>query len=99
MDMPLPIAEVVVGLFLILGLWLKFVAPIAILMIASLIAGTAGSMYILNSSGPCGCMPWMQWDLGISHIIIQVVMVVIASQIWLHKGEFWSLDKSLFGRV
>jgi len=94
----LPWAEVAVGLFLILGLGLKFVAPIAILMIATLIAGTAGSLYLFGTRGPCGCLPGFDWDLGISHIIAQVAMLFIATQIWLHKGEFLSLDSRLFGQ-
>ena len=92
----LPWAEVVGGLLLILGLGLKFVAPVAILMVATLIAGTAGSLYVLGTEGPCGCLPGFDWDLGISHIIAQIVMLIMATQIWLHKGEFWSLDKRLF---
>ncbi|MFC2069393.1 MauE/DoxX family redox-associated membrane protein [Chloroflexota bacterium] len=48
----LPWAGVVVGLLLILGLGLRFVAPVAILIIASFIAGTAGSLYLLEAEGP-----------------------------------------------
>lgn len=48
----LPGVEVVVGLLLILGLGLKFVAPVAILIIASFIGGTAGSLYLLGTKGP-----------------------------------------------
>jgi uncharacterized membrane protein YphA (DoxX/SURF4 family) len=48
----LPGVEVVVGLFLILGLGLKFVAPVAILITASFIGGTAGSLYLLEAEGP-----------------------------------------------
>ena len=92
----LPWAEVAVGLLLILGLGLKYIAPVAILMIATLIAGTAGTLYLFGTRGPCGCLPGFDWDLGISHIVAQVVMLFIATQIWLHKGEFLSLDSRLF---
>ncbi len=94
----LPWAEVVVGLLLILGLGLRFVALAAILIIASLIAGTVGTLYMFGTRGPCGCLPGFDWDLGISHIIAQIVMLIMATQIWFHKGEFWSLDKRLFKR-
>lgn len=94
----LPFAEVVVGLFLILGLGLRFVAPIAILLIASFIAATTGALYVLKTRGPCDCRPGFDWDLGISHIIAEIFMLIMAAQIWFHKGEFWSLDKRLFGR-
>ncbi len=94
----LPWAEVIIGLCLILGLGLRFVAPAAILIIASLIGGTAGSLYLLGTGGPCGCLPGLDWPLGTSHVIAQVVMLIMATQIWLHKGEFLSLDSRLFGR-
>jgi len=48
----LPWAEVVIGLLLIVGLGLRFVAPAGILVVASLLAGTAGSLYILGTEGP-----------------------------------------------
>ena len=94
----LPCVEVAVGLFLILGLGLRFVSPVAILVIASLIAGTTGSLYSLGTRGPCGCMPGLNWELGTSHIVAQIFMLIMASQIWLHKGEYLSLDKRLCGR-
>ena len=94
----LPWAEVVLGLLLILGLGLRFVAPAVVLVVASLIAGTAGTLYLFGTRGSCGCMPGLDWDLGISHIVAQLVMLIMATQIWLHKGEFWSLDKRLSHR-
>ena len=94
----LPWVEVAIGLLLIMGLGLRFVAPVAILVIASLIGGTAGTLYIFGTRGPCGCLPGFDWDLGIGHIIAQIVMLIMATQTWVHKGEFWSLDKRLFGR-
>jgi len=92
----LPWAEVIIGSLLILGLGLRFVAPVAMLVIASLIGGTAGNLYLLGTGGPCGCLPGVDWPLGISHIVAQVLMLIMATQIWLHKGEFLSLDSRLF---
>jgi len=95
----LPWTEVVIGSLLILGLGLRFVAPAAILVIASLIAGTTGNLYLTQTGiKTCGCLPGLDWPLGTSHIIAQVVMLTMATQIWLHKGEFLSLDSSLFGQ-
>ena len=88
----LPWVEVTVGIFIIIGLGLKLVAPISIVVIATLIAGTSGSLYVLGVRGPCGCLPGLNWELGTSHLIAQLAMLIIASQIWLHKGEFLSLD-------
>lgn len=48
----LPGVEVVVGLLLILGLGLKFVAPVSILIVASFIGGTAGTLYLFGVKGP-----------------------------------------------
>jgi len=93
----LPWAEVVIGSLLILGLGLRFVAPVAILIIASLIAGTSGNLYWVGTGvKTCGCLRGVDWPLGASHLVAQVVMLTMATQIWLHKGEFLSLDSRLF---
>ena len=95
----LPWAEVIIGSLLIVGLGLRFVAPVAILVIASLIAGTVGNLYVLGTNvRTCGCLPGLDWPLGISHIIAQVVMMAMAVQIWFHKGEFLSLDSIILKR-
>ena len=93
----LPWTEVIIGSLLIVGLGLKFVAPIAILVIASLIGGTVGNLYITETGvRTCGCMPGLEWPLGTGHIIAQIVMLIMATQILFHKGEFLSLDSRLF---
>lgn len=92
----LPWAEVIIGMCFILGLGLRFVAPAAILIIASLIAGTSGSLYLLGIGlEDCGCLGGVDWPLGTSHLIAQVIMLIVATQIWLHKGEFFSLNSRL----
>lgn len=48
----LPPVEVIVGSFLVLGLFQKFVAPIAVLIAASFIGGTAGTLYLFATKGP-----------------------------------------------
>jgi uncharacterized membrane protein YphA (DoxX/SURF4 family) len=48
----LPWVETIVGLLLIIGLGLKFVAPVAILIIASFIVGTTGTLYLYGMRGP-----------------------------------------------
>lgn len=92
----LPWAEVIIGICLILGLGLRFAAPIAILIIASLIAGTSGNLYWIGAGvRSCGCLRGVDWPLGVSHLVVQVLMLIMATQIWLHKGEFLSLDSRL----
>ncbi len=48
----LPGIEVIIGLCLMLGLGLKFVAPVTILIIASFIGGTVGTLYLFGTEGP-----------------------------------------------
>jgi len=92
----LPPVEVVTGICLILGLGLRFAAPAAILIIASLIAGTSGNLYWAETEvRRCGCLPGLEWQLGAGHLVAQVVMLAMATQIWLHKGELLSLDGKL----
>jgi len=87
------------GICLLLGLGLRFVAPAAILVIASLIAGTSGNLYWAETDvNRCGCLPGLEWQLGAGHLVTQVAMLTMATQIWLHKGELLSLDGKLFGR-
>ena len=93
----LPWTEVIIGSLLIVGLGLKFVSLIAILVIASLIGGTVGNLYITETGvRTCGCMPGLEWPLGTGHIIAQIVMLIMATQILFHKGEYLSLDSRLF---
>ena len=95
----LPWAEVIIGICLILGLGLRFVAPVAILISASLIAGTSVNLYWTGTGAEeCGCLGGVDWPLETSHLVAQVLMLTMATQIWLHKGEFLSLDSKLFGR-
>ena len=95
----LPAAEVIIGICLTLGFGLRFVAPVAILIVASLIAGTAGNLYWAETDvKSCGCLGGADWSLGTSHLVAQVAMLTVATQIWLHKGEFLSLDSRLFHR-
>lgn len=95
----LPWAEVAIGALLIAGLGLRFVAAAAILVIASFITATAANLYWLYSGVKiCGCLAGMAWPLGPDHLVVQVLMLIMAAQISLHRGELWSLDGKLFGK-
>lgn len=95
----LPWAEVVIGLFLILGLGLRFASPAAILVIASFIAGTTGNLHLVGAdSSSCGCLRGVNWPLGTSHLVAQGLMLLMAAQIWLHRGELLSLESRLKSR-
>ena len=92
----LPWAEATIGICLVLGLMLRGVAPAAVLIVASLIAATSARLYWLGSAGEdCGCLGGVDWPLGTSHLVVQGLMLVMAVQIWLHKGDFLSLDSKL----
>ena len=96
----LPGAEIIVGICLITGLRSKIAAFATILIIASLIAGTTASLYLVHSGvRTCGCLGGVDWQLGISHLAVQFVMLTMAAQIWLHKGEFLSLDSRRFPQM
>lgn len=95
----LPWAEVVIGICLILGLGLRFITPVAILVIASFIAGTSGNLYWVGTGvRTCSCLSGFDWPLGTSHLLAQVIMLAMTTQIFLHKGEFISLDSWLSKR-
>ena len=95
----LPWAEVIIGICLILGLGLRFVAPVAILISASLIVGTSVNLYWTGTGlERCGCLGGVDWPLETSHLVAQVLMLAMATQICFHKGEFLSLDSKLFKR-
>ena len=95
----LPWVEIVVGSCLIAGLGLRFVAPAAILVIASFITATTANLYWLQTGvKSCGCLGGIDWPLGTSHLVAQVVLLIMAAQIWLHQGEFLSIDGKLSQR-
>jgi len=96
----LPAVEVVVGICLISGLFLRFAAIAAILIIASLIAGTTGNLYWSKTTvKTCGCLRGLDWQLGTGHLVAQFFMLIMAAQILLHKGEFLSLDSKILKRT
>ncbi len=92
----LPWAEVTVGICLILGLMQRIVALVAMLIAVSFMAATIANLYWLGSGVvDCGCLVGVNWPLGASHLVVQGLMLVMAVQIWFHKGDFLSLDSKL----
>jgi len=95
----LPWAEVVIGALLVSGLGQRWVAPVAILIIASFISATVANLYWYKTAlQTCSCLGKVDWPLNTTHLAAQLIMLVMAAQIWLHKGELLSIDSILSRR-
>jgi uncharacterized membrane protein YphA (DoxX/SURF4 family) len=92
----LPWAEVITGACLIAGLGLKIFPLAAISMAGTFITATSVNLYWLKTGIPdCGCLGGVSWPLSWLHLLIQIILLVIASQVWLHHGNFLSMDSYL----
>jgi uncharacterized membrane protein YphA (DoxX/SURF4 family) len=95
----LPYVEIVVGALLILGLLSRFVAGIGGLASLSFIIGNSTRIY-RGLYGECGCfgnIASLQFSTR-EALIIDCVLLIMAIQILIHKGEFLSLDSVIFRR-
>ena len=93
----LPYVEIVIGVLLILGLLQRFAAGIGGLSALSFIIGNSFRIH-RGLYGECGCfggIAALQFSTG-EALIIDCVLLLLALQILLHKGEFLSLDSLLF---
>jgi len=93
----LPWVELVVGALLLLGLLSRFAAGIGLLTALSFVIANSVILYRgLNLE--CGCFG----DLAVLHtrdaLIIDVVLMLMAFQVLVHRGEFLSLDALIFRR-
>jgi len=95
----LPYVEIVIGALLILGLLSRFAAGIGGLAALSFIIGNSFRLH-RGLYGECGCfgsiasLQFSTWEA----LIIDCVLLVMAIQILVHKGEFLSLDSVIFRR-
>jgi len=95
----LPYVEIVIGALLILGLLSRFAAGIGGLAALSFIIGNSTRLY-RGLYGECGCfgnIAWLQFSTR-DALIIDFVLLILALQILVHKGEFLSLDSKIFRR-
>src|SRR4030042_665425 len=93
----LPYVEIAIGALLILGLLQRFAAGIGGLAALSFMIGNSFRLY-RGLYGECGCfggIASLQFSTG-EALIIDCVLLLIAIQIIVHKGEFLSLDSLLF---
>ena len=95
----LPYVEIVIGTLLILGLLTRFAAGIGGLAALSFIIGNSIRLY-RGLYGECGCfgsIASLQFSTR-DALIIDFVLLIMAIQIIVHKGEFLSLDSKIFRR-
>ena len=93
----LPWVEIVIGAFLILGLFSRIASGVGILTVLSfIIANTIVLSRGLNPS--CDCLGWLASLQTRDALIIDFVLLIMAVQILLHKGDFLSLDSRFFRR-
>jgi uncharacterized membrane protein YphA (DoxX/SURF4 family) len=95
----LPYVEIVIGALLVLGLLSRFAAGIGVLTALSFIVGNGTRLY-RGLYGECGCfgnIAYLQFSTR-DALIIDVVLLIMAIQILMHKGEFLSLDSKVFPR-
>jgi uncharacterized membrane protein YphA (DoxX/SURF4 family) len=95
----LPYVEIVIGALLILGLLSRFAAGIGGLAALSFIIGNSTRIY-RGLYGECGCfgsIASLQFSTR-EALIIDCVLLIMAIQILIHKGEFLSLDSVIFRR-
>ena len=93
----LPYVEIVIGALLILGLLSRFAAGIGGLAALSFIIGNSTRLY-RGLYGECGCfgnIAWLQFSTR-DALIIDFVLLILALQILIHKGEFLSVDSRIF---
>lgn len=92
----LPWVEVVIGVLLLIGLWLRWMVPVVILIIASFISATVFNLFWLHVAfNSCGCLGALDWPLNWSHLVVQVVMLAMAGYLLFGRGDALSLDIAL----
>ena len=95
----LPYVEIVIGALLVLGLLSRLAAGIGGLAALSFIIGNSFRV-VRGLYGECGCfgsIASLQFSTG-EALIIDCVLLIMAIQILVHKGEFLSLDSIIFRR-
>ena len=95
----LPYVEIIMGAFLVLGLVSRFAALIGGLVALSFIVGNSTRIY-RGLYGECGCfgsIAALQFSTR-EALIIDCVLLIMAIQILVRKGEFLSLDSVIFRR-
>ncbi|UCC59475.1 MAG: DoxX family membrane protein [Dehalococcoidia bacterium] len=93
----LPWVEIIMGSLLILGLFSRVAAGIGVLTSLSFIIAN-GVVLHRGLNLTCGCFGDMAALQTREAIIIECVLMIMAVQIMVRKGDFLSLDSVLFRR-
>ncbi|TET16360.1 MAG: DoxX family membrane protein [Dehalococcoidia bacterium] len=93
----LPWVEIVVGSFLLLGLFSRFAAGIGMLTALSCIIANSILLYRgLNLE--CRCFGELAVIQTRDALLIDFALLIMAFQVLVHRGEFLSLDSIIFRR-
>ena len=87
----LPYLEIVLGAFLILGLFLKFSSAVSGLVVLSWAIAKIQAMIRGLDIDSCGCLGSNLHLLVEQSLVIDVVLLLLAAQIFFHHGEFLTL--------
>ena len=95
----LPPVEIVLGTLLVLGIWLRISASLGgLLCLSFIIAKILAYAWGLNIS-ICSCFGPAVPLLSTYTLAVDFVMLALALQIVLHKGEFLSFDALFLRRI
>jgi uncharacterized membrane protein YphA (DoxX/SURF4 family) len=95
----LPPVEIVLGTLLVLGIWLRISASLGgLLCLSFIIAKILAYAWGLNIS-ICSCFGPAVPLLSTYTLVVDFVMLALALQIMLHKGEFLSFDALFLRRA
>jgi uncharacterized membrane protein YphA (DoxX/SURF4 family) len=95
----LPPLEIVVGAFLVLGIWSRITASLGGLLCLSFIIAKCLAYARGLDISVCTCFGPAVPLLSTYTLAVDFVMLALAIQIVLHKGEFLSLDALFIGRT
>lgn len=85
----LPFVELIIGILLILGIFLRVSAGLSILTTVSFVIAKSITL-ARGANPPCCCLPWFEM-LCSQSLAIDFLMLAAALQILLHRGEFLAL--------
>lgn len=87
----LPYLEIVLGIFLVLGLFLRFSSAVSGLVVLSFSIAKIQAMIRGLDIDSCGCLGSEIHLLVAQTLPVDVVLLALAAQIFFHRGEFLAL--------
>lgn len=90
----LPFVELIIGVLLISGIFLRVSAGVSILTTISFVIAKSITLS-RGTNPPCCCLPWFEM-LCSQSLAIDFIMLVAAVQILFHRGEFLALGPHIY---